>query len=198
MLSAIAICASACTSEEPEEIEPVVVLDLDTHSLAGLRLGGKHELFSVKELSRYGITPRLSSDPDERTYDCDRRSFQIECTTDTVLWFQVRWNDPWAGWEGGVPVSHEPFQGRVLHRGEPIDLNAQTTEAWFLDRFGEPYWRDVDEKGEVILFYLFGSIEWQVEFSPRGTLRTIGGNTEPLMLDPEQRRAYRVTKALSE
>jgi hypothetical protein len=87
-----------------------------------------------------------------------------------------------------------PFPGRCVLAGERLELSASTSEADFVARFGEPYWRDVDDD-ERLLFYEFGGdLEWQVEFDEQGHLACMLAVTPPLLAREEQRKAYQVTR----
>lgn len=74
-----------------------------------------------------------------------------------------------------------------------MPLSAQTREREIVGYFGDPYWRDEDEE-EILLFYEFGELEWQVELTLQGTLKAVNAVAPPLLADEAQRRAYRVTK----
>ena len=58
-----------------------------------------------------------------------------------------------------------PFSGDIQWNSTRIDLE-ELTEAQVFDRFGQPYWKDQDDK-ESILFYEFTGLEWQFEFDPQ-------------------------------
>jgi len=81
-----------------------------------------------------------------------------------------------------------PFPGQCWYQGRILDL-ARATEPSFVEQVGSPYWRDEDED-EILLFYEFPAMEWQVEFAPDGTLNRILVTSAPLLADPRQREAY--------
>ena len=58
---------------------------------------------------------------------------------------------------------------------------------------GPPYWRDEDAD-ELILFYEFPNLEWQIEFSLDGSFNRVNVTCNPLLADETQRKAYRVDK----
>jgi hypothetical protein len=87
-----------------------------------------------------------------------------------------------------------PFPGRCFHRGAPITLSPAISEAEIAALAGSPYWRDEDEE-EILLFYEFDRVEWQVELTRDGRLSQWSIITPPSMADEDQRAAYGVTMA---
>ena len=85
-----------------------------------------------------------------------------------------------------------PFVGSVQSNSDEIALS-YLTESTFIDRFGDCYWRDQDDK-ESILFYEFPNREWQVEFDTQSLLKRIIVTSNPLMARKDQREAYGVTR----
>ena len=86
------------------------------------------------------------------------------------------------------------FKGKFAKDGALLPLDASTTMQTVLSVFGEPYWHD-DDKDESILFYEDGTVEVQFEFPDKVHLGIITILRDPIMAKPEQRKAYRVTKA---
>jgi hypothetical protein len=84
------------------------------------------------------------------------------------------------------------FSGSFWYRDRPLLAQALAREEDVLRNFGNPYWRDEDED-EVILFYEFGMVEWQLEFGLGGETRLLVVSV-PTLADPEQRRLYGVTR----
>jgi len=83
------------------------------------------------------------------------------------------------------------FFGTTVAKGQRLELPNLSPES--LARvYGEPFWRDCDDE-EVILFYEFIGLEWQVEFSLSGNLRCITVTSEPIMASEDQRLAYGVS-----
>ena len=74
----------------------------------------------------------------------------------------------------------------------PLRLSNRSSESDVQALFGQPYWRDQDED-EIILFYEFPGVEWQIEFDLVGALKHLRVG-RPLLADAEQRAAYGVTK----
>ena len=149
-----------------------LILDLDHNSLGGIRLGDP--------VSAVGAMP--GSDGAWRD---DAQGVEIDYSPTGINCVLVRWDDP--------TTSHSPYRGEVHFQGKHIPLSDGTTIEQFMAVFGDPWWRDDDEQ-ESLLFYEWGEVEWQVEFSRRGGLRLLLINTPPLMADPAQRAAYGVTK----
>jgi hypothetical protein len=85
-----------------------------------------------------------------------------------------------------------PFAGTGTFRGRTFRLG-EITESEFVTLFGDPYWRD-DDGAEVLLFYEFGDLEWQAEFTKEGRFKFFLATNEPLLEDEEQRKSYFVTK----
>ena len=79
--------------------------------------------------------------------------------------------------------------------GSPLPLTTRTTVAEVQSVFGQPYWVDQDPD-EVILFYEYqdGDVELQFEFPGRVYLGFITLAAHGILSNPEQRKAYRVTK----
>ncbi len=157
-------------------------LDLDRHSLYGIRLNDP-----VEFISRLGPpdNPRPTHHEMYRYhrlgffFDVDRRAI----TTFTVVFRPNKTTDEMSA-----------FRGTVLRAGREIDLGAGSSEAEFISEFGPPYWQDREDDDDVVLFYEFGGIEWQVEFSPGGTLDVLIVTTLPTLADPLQRECLRIDK----
>ncbi|HXG23925.1 MAG TPA: hypothetical protein VNJ09_05165 [Chthonomonadales bacterium] len=153
-------------------------VDLDTHSLNGARVGG---LFDG--LERLGpAEDRAAAEEGILLYYS--RGLEICVEDGNITGLRLVW------------VSDEgfrPFAGTVKKKGEALSLGPTTTEEQLRTLFGEPYWRDEDPD-EILLFYEFGKVEWQIELTPSGTLMQWILCTPPLMADAAQRRAYGVTK----
>jgi len=92
-----------------------------------------------------------------------------------------------------IAVDIERFPGRLEIGGRKIDIASLVSEPALLALLGDPWWRDEDED-EVILFYEDGRGERQFELSKDGVLKFVTMLRTPLMADPEQRRAYGVTR----
>jgi hypothetical protein len=155
--------------------------DLEQKSLNGVRLGGPLERLSFlgsiedrtglrsQELRYPSLGLRVYCYNDENVIDC----------------FEIVQRDPWS-------PQVRPFPGLFHYRGRQLSLS-QLTERDFVTLFGFPYWRDEDED-EVILFYEFSELEWQVEFSLDGSFNCICVTSKPLLADENQRTAYGVTE----
>jgi hypothetical protein len=104
--------------------------------------------------------------------------------TRTLLEYRVVCNDP-------IDMGFRSFFGTTVAKGQRLELPNLSPES--LARvYGEPFWRDCDDE-EVILFYEFIGLEWQVEFSLSGNLRCITVTSEPIMASEDQRLAYGVS-----
>lgn len=101
----------------------------------------------------------------------------------TVNDFELIQNDP-------DSPQYRPYRGTCRYRGRVLRLNS-ITEQSFHKEFGPPFWRDQDDD-EVILFYEFPNLEWQLEFSLAGTLNRIIVTADRLMDNEEDRKAYGV------
>jgi hypothetical protein len=95
-----------------------------------------------------------------------------------------------------VFLTIENFQGAFLLKKEALPININTTSEEVIDWFGEPYWTDLDDDGEVILFYEYqnGTIELQFEFPNGKSLAYITLTRDGVLSTKEQRESYGVTK----
>lgn len=158
-----------------------IELDLDKPALCGIRLGDHSD-----RIERLGPPDNARPSRDEK-YDFSRLGLSLDAEAHSVNCFTVVFDEAAEGVVAGR------FGGEIRYGGQRVALDSATTETEFRRRFGEPYWRDVDGK-ECLLFYEFGSIEWQVEFALTGGLRVLTVVTPPLLSDEEQRRRFRVDK----
>lgn len=157
-------------------------LNLDEHSLAGIRIGDPFDT-----ISRLGPTENPKSIQYEVCEYCSK-GLRVGFGRGLVDSFEVVFGAA-TGAEG-----YSPFVGVCHHRGERVSLGSSTTVAEFIGRFGDPYWRDEDER-ESLLFYEFGGdIEWQVEFDTQARLQFLQIVTPPLLADAKQRSAYGVDR----
>lgn len=151
--------------------------ELSEPSLAGVRLGDP-----VARLAKFGA-PQNRRPTSEGAYDYRSQGFEIDATGGAVDCFLFLW-------DASDPARR--FAGEFTMHGKPVALGAETPEADFLARFGEPYWVD-DDGFERLLFYERGPVEWQAEFR-RGKLVVLTLLTPPLLADEAERKAYGVTK----
>ncbi|MGD8453370.1 MAG: hypothetical protein PVJ57_16280 [Phycisphaerae bacterium] len=156
------------------------VLDLDRPSLCGIALGD-----SADEIARLGPPENRHATRDEQ-YSYDKHGFTIDVDERAVSGFIIFFVEV-----KGLRCT--PFSGEAVHAGQTFTLSAETREGEWRERFGEPYWRDAD-KGEILLFYELGDVEWQVEFDRTGHLRVLNIVTPPMFNDARQRAAYGVDK----
>jgi len=155
-------------------------LALDRHSLGEVRVGDP-----VASLRRFGAVEDAAA---VEAGDFCLKSLGIWFSTKdgAVDGFGVFWRD--TDRQGFLP-----FAGWIHFAENRFALDAETTEAAFVERFGVPYWRDRDRR-ETLLFYEFGEIEWQVEFNRKGQLCSLWVMSPPLFADPKQREMYEVTR----
>lgn len=85
-----------------------------------------------------------------------------------------------------------PVPVTVRHGDLVLDLDSLNAST-FVERFGTPYWRDLDDQ-EILLFYEYPHVEWQVEFELNGAYKGISVTADPLLAQADQRKAYGVTK----
>ena len=153
-------------------------LDLSANTLSGVRIGG-----SLDGFMRLGPAEDREA-AEQEVYRYYSRGLEITADEGFVTAFRILF----AGSEG-----FQPFPGRCSYSAQPVALSASTTEADLRGVFGEPYWRDRDDE-EILLFHEFPPIEWQIELNQGGALAQWTLLSPPSMQDPEQRRAYGVTR----
>lgn len=162
---------------EDEDLE--LEFDFTTHALCGVRLGEP-----IDRLSRLGpVEDPRAVDQGELCYYS--KGLLVEVTEGRISGFLLFWADEQLD-------QFEPFAGRCVHHGRVLMLNDETDEGEILSLWGKPYWRDESEDG-FLLFYEHDDVEWQVELSTEGQLNMIAVQSPPLLADPQQRQAYRVT-----
>lgn len=151
-----------------------LLLDLDTHRLSGVSIGDP-----LESLSFLGSASRWSWYLEFPNHGL---SILGGPSVEELQFFFGHPAEKSGGW----------FRGTIVHRGSPIVLGGEDSEESLTARFGQAYWRDVDEY-ETLLFYEFPGRELQLEFGTDGRLKvlTIG---LPILADPVQREAYRVSK----
>lgn len=152
------------------------VLDLDRHRFNDIGIGSNSvDVRRRDHLEHFDVVSTA----------CER-SVEIGTEGETVDYILVNWRDPEAP---ELPA----FTGRIRYAGRLHPLTTATTKVEVLSILGPPYWIDEDAD-ETILFYEFGEIEWQIEFDENEFLKVLLVATPPLLEDPEQRRAYGVTR----
>jgi hypothetical protein len=153
-------------------------LDLSRHSLSAVRIGSP-----IDGLMRLGPAedPEMAEDEVYRYYS---RGVEVTAEDGFVIGYRIIWRPD----EG-----FQPFPGQCFFRGERVELSPTTSEAELSAIAGAPYWRDEDQH-EILAFYEFDRIEWQIELTTDGRLSQWSIVTPPSMSDREQREAYGVTK----
>lgn len=88
------------------------------------------------------------------------------------------------------------YTGLFRVGGDLLDFGRGVRKRELMAWFGEPYWTD-HSNGEMIMFYLYdkGTTEVQYEFSDGKTLSHITVLKNGILSDPEERKAYGITKA---
>lgn len=155
--------------------------DLEQGSLNGVRLGDPLEAVSflgpiedrkglpLAEYGYYSLGLRVCCHNDENIIDT----------------FEIVQDDDFA-------PQYLSYSGRFHFRGKNLPL-AQLNEQQFVREFGLPFWRDEDAK-EIILFYEFSWLEWQVELRLDGSFKCLVVTSNPILAGASQRAAYGVTK----
>jgi len=170
--------------------------DFSAHALCGAKLGDP-----ARFLEKVGRCEDQAA-AKEGEFRWYTKGFAVDVDAFVVTAYIIHFND-----DRGE--SYHPFTGTCLFEGRTVALSTATTENDFVRIFGAPYWRDLGEvtpprqstassvggdREEVILFYEFGAIEWQVEFTSDRTLRLVLVLTPPMLADEEQRATYKVDK----
>lgn len=165
--------------QRPDDLQ--LVFDLEAGSLNGVRLGD-----SLEAVSFLGPVEDRSG-LKYQEYNYFSLGLCVCCGDDenTIDGFDVIQKDRWSPQE-------RPYPGQFRYQGANHPI-AQLTESNFVNDFGSPYWRDQD-KDEIILFYEFPTVEWQVEFNLDGSFNRIIITSSPMFADENSRKAYGVTK----
>ncbi len=157
-----------------------LTFDLDAGALNGVALGE-----SLERLSFLGPDEGGTSFRDGNfCYYSLGLCVNCDVSDNKITSFNVIVSDP-------IEPQYQPFSGRVVRKGQTIDLAALTPENC-VEEFGEYYWLDRDEE-ESIVFYEFAGCEWQIEFNHSSLFMSLFVTDDPLMADGEQREACKVT-----
>ena len=154
--------------------------DFDHHALCGIKPGDP-----VALLWKLG-PPEDKEAEAEGNYNYYSKGVQVSVENGLVASFVLFWNDK-------DQKQFLPFSSLCSYRRQKIELRAGISEPEIANIFGEPYWRDEDAD-EIILFYEFGEIEWEIEIDRREGLTAIVVLTPPLLQDEEQRKIFKVAK----
>jgi hypothetical protein len=154
--------------------------DFDGHALCGIRPGDP-----VSLLWKLGPSEDKAA---EANGNCNyySKGAQVSVEEGKIVSFVLFWNDK-------DRKQFLSFSGPCTYHGQAIVLRAGLSEADLTGIFGGPYWRSEDED-EIILFYEFGDVEWQIEIARTEGLTAIVVLTPPLLSDEEQRKILKVTK----
>jgi hypothetical protein len=152
-----------------------LVVDLDHNCLSGIRAGD-----SVEKLSLLGPATVMASG-----LAWPHKGIDVTVSDGRIQELSFCFGHAAEPGKGAFP-------GSFRYGGVPVRLSNASSESDIRVVFGPPYWRDQDED-EIILFYEFPGVEWQLELDLVGTLKHLRVGL-PLLADAEQRAAYGVTK----
>ena len=170
------------TADWKAEAWVALVFDFSQNALCGVTIGEP-----VERLSQLGPVEDARAARREGRYCYYSKGIEIGVGDGIVTSCLLVWGSP-------VDPRYRPFAGACTCRCLTLPLNAGTGEAEIVQIFGAPYWRDEDQH-EILLFYEWGAVEWEVELTRQGRLKAVNIVTPPLLADERQRRAYRVTKS---
>jgi hypothetical protein len=155
-----------------------LIADLDRFELGGVGFGDPYSRLSFLGPSE---SPFL---------DYHRKGLQVDVVDDRLDGFTLALGaNAFLGASSSRPV--RPFVGSLRIGGRELRVEELRSEGDLVALWGTPYWRDEDED-EILLFFEFPDGEIQVELSREGRPRVLVATPDPLMADPEQRRAYGV------
>ena len=125
--------------------------DFDRHALCGIKPGDPVSLL-------WKLGPPENRDA-EASGNCNYYSRGVQASVEQgkIVSFVLFWNDK-------DQKQFLSFNGPCTYHGQVIALRAGLSEAEVASIFGEPYWRNEDRE-EIILFYEFGDVEWQIEIA---------------------------------
>jgi len=153
-----------------------LLVDLDSNSLLGVKLGDSSEsLSSLKGKGQITSTHFLITEG----------NVEIGLKNQKIDYFLIQFANP------DFP-EQKSFAGRFLKNKTKIQLSPTTKMDQFEKIFPEPYWEHSDEK-EIVLFYEFQNLEWQVKFNKKKKILSWLISITPLLNDPTQRKILGVT-----
>jgi hypothetical protein len=154
-----------------------LIVDFDTHQLSGVGIGD-----AIQKLAFLG--PARNDDAAGSWY-VFRESGIAVGADEGITYFCVHLlPDP----DEGI----EAFPGALRYHGELLSRRNLAFEVDVRRTFGEPYWRKQDED-EILLFYEFGAVEWQIELTLEQKTKVVAISI-PVLDDPEERKEYGVTR----
>lgn len=166
------------TADWREDRSVRLIADLDRFELSGVGFGDP-----LARLSFLG--------PSESAFlDFHRKGLQVDVTDARLDGFTLALG---AGAFLGGSSSHpvRPFVGTLRIKGRELRPEELRTETDLVALWGSPFCRNEDDD-EILLFFEFADGEIQVESTRQGRPRVLIAIQQPLMADPEQRRAYGV------
>jgi hypothetical protein len=166
------------TAEWREDRSVRLIADLDRFELSGVGFGDPYTRLSFLGPSE---SPFL---------DYHQKGLRIDVADDRFDGFTLALGTgAFLGASSKRPV--RAFVGGLRIKSRELRVEELRTEGDFTALWGTPFWRDEDDD-EILLFFEFPDGEIQVELSREGRPRVLIATQEPLMADPEQRRAYAV------
>lgn len=172
--------------------EKSLTLDLtfnfSNNSINNIKIGDDFELLSSLGTCENKVIPKILD------YNYYSMGIMIGTKKDNKIdTFLLYFNDV-------IEKKFSPFTGKFIYQNKKILLSDKTTKKEFIAIFGEPYWENIDISGdktydEIILFYEFKNLEWQVEFTSDEKLKLFIAIDNPIMSDLENRKNYGVTKS---
>jgi len=153
--------------------------DGDNHAISGVKLRDPAAM-----LLKFGRPD--SVDESNGIHSFFSLGFQAGISDNRVIEFVIFWNDL-------INCQFRPFPGSFIFHGRKLDIKAGLDEAKVNSLLGEPFWESKD-KDEIILFYEWGVVEWQVCVNLQSGLYEMTVTALPLLADASQRQAYGVNR----
>ena len=158
----------------------VLTFDFDRHALCGVEIGRP-----LADLAFLGPVEDMSK-ARQGKYCYYSRGLEVGVCDGRIDSYSLFWRDY-------LNEGYQPYVGACIFLRQQIVLHDACTEQQVLQCFGPPYWRDEEDR-EIILFYEWKEIEWQVELDVDLGLKAVLAVTPPLLADETQRIAYDVNR----
>lgn len=152
-----------------------LVVELDKHAFCGVSIG-EH----IDQLS--GLGPSENIYNDSGIYYYLKQGFYLVADNDLLetLIFRL------------LPEEDSrPFTGLWRYQGRNLSISEQTTPKDMRWACGDPYHEFVEDETEVLWFYEFPGVEWQVSWRADGLLESVEIGI-PELAYPEARALYGV------
>lgn len=160
-----------------EDPAATLVFDLNQNCLNGVQIGEPLDHCSFLGPGKATIAGALNYP--HKGLEVDFKDDQVEC----FVFFFGHTDEARRG----------QFAGNFAYQSRTFKLSSACSEDSFRSHYPEPWWRNEDGD-EVILFYEWGRIEWQVEFGSDRRLKCVIVTSDLVMADASQRANYGVTK----